>query len=63
MELELTENSKSLISFFMTNKCLKHQNFNTKTKEIFKNFYLKMIDAEKYIIYLKSIKNLKPIYS
>jgi len=62
MELELTENSKSLISFFMNNKCLKHQNFNTKTKEIFKNFYLKMVAAEKYIenLYLKNSK--KSIY-
>ena len=57
MELELTENSKSLISFFMNNNCLKHQNFKTKTKEIFKNFYLKMVVAEKYIEYLKSSKN------
>jgi hypothetical protein len=68
MELELTENSKSFISFFMNNKCLKHQNLNTKTKAIFKNFYLTMVASEKYIEYLylksstKSKTNTNSIY-
>jgi hypothetical protein len=57
MELKFTENSKSLISFFMNNKCLKPQNFNTKTKEIFKKFYFEIINAKNYIEYLNTNTN------
>ena len=57
--MNLTKDSKSMLSFFMKNNCLNHVKLTQKTKDILKKIYVDIIAAYNFLNALKKNKRGK----